>query len=461
LRRGLGIRGLRGRLLLAVLAAVVAGVALLTTTFNLVLRARLDSDVDGLLNARAAAQLATLSTQNGRLVASEAPDAAAVDSQVWVFAGPRALERPGRAPPGVDPAAAALARGPRRTLDVGSADTRLLAVPVMRAGRRLGTVVVGASLAPYERTERVALVASLILAAITVLAVAGIARWLLGAALRPVGQMTSEAAAWSETDLDRRFGLGPPTDELTRLAATLDGLLDRLAAGMRRERRLSSELSHELRTPLAKISTQAQLLARSRELPSDLRDEADAIVRAAVEMSDVIDVLMAAARAEAHGAGESSDLATAARAAIEAARTGACGRGLELELRGDAGVRAAAEPKLVERLLAPLLDNACRLARSRASLSLDRRGAWAEVVVEDDGPGVAPGEELEIFEPGRRGRAAGDAHAGAGLGLALARRLARSAGGDVTADPGASGGRFVVRLPAAGADALRIPSGPV
>jgi signal transduction histidine kinase len=311
---------------------------------------------------------------------------------------------------------------------------------VERNGVRLGTVVVTASLAPYERTESVALVASIVLAAITIVAVAGVARWLLGAALRPVGQMTADAAAWSERDLDRRFHLGPPDDELTLLAATLDGLLDRLAAGIRREQRLSSELSHELRTPLAKISTQAQLLDGP---------EAELIARAAEEMRDVIDSLMAAARAEADGLRGSVDLAEVARSAVDAIRPAAQERGVELEVHGEPGARAAAEEKLVERMLAPLLQNASRFARARASVSVTRKGSLTEVSIEDDGPGVAPGEELDIFEPGHRGRATDGTHEGAGLGLALARRLARSAGGDVVADPAAPGGRFVVRLPSA------------
>jgi signal transduction histidine kinase len=103
----------------------------------------------------------------------------------------------------------------------------------------------------------------------------------------------------------------------------------------------------------------------------------------------------------------------------------------------------------VERILAPLVENASRHAHSRATVRIVRNGPWLEVAIEDDGPGVDPGEGAKIFEPGFQG-AVGDAnHGGAGLGLSLARRLARSAGGDVEADAGADGGRFVVRLPAA------------
>ena len=71
----------------------------------------------------------------------------------------------------------------------------------------------------------------------------------------------------------------------------------------------------------------------------------------------------------------------------------------------------------------------------------------AMVTVADDGPGVMPDEVDQIFDPGTRGSAAGMSSSGAGLGLALARRLARSAGGDVAVDPSDAGGRFVIRLP--------------
>jgi two-component system OmpR family sensor kinase len=442
------VRGLRTRLALAVVAVMAVGLAVLAVAFNLVLAHQLGGELDSVLRAGAEAQLTTLSVVDGRLEVAEAPDDAALDAQVWILAGSRELERPQRAPAAVERAVRQLARGPRRTLDLPGPPTRLLAVPVQRAGRRLGTVVVGASRAPYEHTRNTALVASIALAGVLLAAMALIARWLVGAALRPVTRMTADAARWSERDLDRRFGLGEPGDELTRLAATLDGLLDRLAAGMRREQRFSSELSHELRTPLAKLSAQAQLLAASDELPGALRPEAASIVASAAQMRRVLDALMAAARSELDGARGRGDAVRAAHAVVEACQPLAQERGVELVLgAAPPDARAGAEPELVERMLTPLVENACRLASTSVSVSVALRDGTVQIGVADDGPGVAPGETTAIFDPGRRGTQPGD-HDGAGLGLALARRLARSAGGDVTAEAG-GGGRFVVRLPAA------------
>jgi two-component system OmpR family sensor kinase len=447
-------RGIRGRLVLAVVGVVGIGLALLVGAFNLILSDRLDNDIDAVLSARAHSQMSALDIHRGKLVVEDIPDEATAESQAWIYDGKRVLAAPRTAHPRLDSSAAGLAGGPRRYQDVESPAERLLAEPVVDAGRRVGTVVVAASRTPYESTRKTALIASLVLGAVLILVLAVVARLLLDAALRPVARMTANAAKWSETDLDRRFGLGPPKDELTLLAATLDGLLDRLAAGMRREQRFSAELSHELRTPLAKISTQAQLLAAAPDLPDAEREEAEGILRAAEEMRDVIEVLMASARADAGVVGhDTADLETAARASLDAARQGAEERGISFELvphNGAGATRATAEPKLVERILAPLVENASRHARSRATVRIVRDGPWLEVAVEDDGPGVKAGEETTIFEPGFRGADGPNAnHGGAGLGLPLARRLARSAGGDVEADAGAAGGRFVVRLPAA------------
>jgi signal transduction histidine kinase len=108
----------------------------------------------------------------------------------------------------------------------------------------------------------------------------------------------------------------------------------------------------------------------------------------------------------------------------------------------------AVETDVVERILSPLLENATRFARQH--IMLDIRAADGEVVFEirDDGPGIDPRDRERIFDAGFRGAEPHtQTHVGAGLGLPLARRLARAAGGEVEARASNNGGSFVVRLP--------------
>jgi two-component system, OmpR family, heavy metal sensor histidine kinase CusS len=114
---------------------------------------------------------------------------------------------------------------------------------------------------------------------------------------------------------------------------------------------------------------------------------------------------------------------------------------------GSEPIEVDVDGDLTTQMLVALVDNAIRYGRSSAAVHVGREGGSAVFAVVDDGPGVEPGEEETVFEPGVRGSAAAGTR-GAGLGLALARRLARSSGGDVVARAGAAGGRFEVRLPA-------------
>ena len=439
-------RGLRSRLLVVVLVGALATLVALTAGFNLFLDQRLARDADNLLRTRAAAELATLSTLNGRLRVGEAPDAAAVDSQVWVYAERRALERP-RAPVEDQALADSLVAGPRRFISSRRSDTRLYAVPIMGAGRRLGTLAVGASLVPYERTARTALVGSLIFAALVLVLVGLAARGVIGGALRPVARMTSAAADWGAHDLDRRFALGPPRDELTRLAATFDGLLDRLAASLRHEQRFSAEVSHELRTPLAKVVAEAELALRRERSPAEYREALRAVRAAAGQLDRTLETLLLAARADAALPRGSGDAARAASRAAEACAALASEREVHVSVEAPpAPVRVGADVDLAERVLAPLVENACRHGRRSVSVSVVAQNGAVEFTVRDDGPGVPEEERERIFEPGVGGA---DQGGGAGLGLALSRRLARATGGDVVCLPSTEGGAFRARLPVA------------
>lgn len=440
-------RALRSRLLLAIVAGVGIALMLLVVVFNLVLAATLAKDADEVVRARAEAELATLRI-DGAVVSVPASRAVSdIDTRTWVFSGGEAIEAP-PPDPRVDAVARSLSEGAERSIDLGD-DIHLYALPVIADGERLGTVVSGVSLAPYNRTRAIALIASTALGLIVLSAVALASALMLRAALRPVARMTADAAVWSESDLDSRFALGPPHDEITQLAATLDGLLDRLAAGMRRERRLTAEVSHELRTPLTQISAEIDLALRREREPEEYRAAMGRIRAGAARLESTVDTLMATARQESLLPRGTGDARQAAEHVVSACAPLGAERGVRVEVDGDAaGVRAGVEVQVIERILQPIVENACRYAQAlvRVGVTSDDRGVALEVI--DDGPGV-PDADLEvIFEPGVRGATA-DGRSGAGLGLPLARRLARAAGGDVEALPATGRGTFVVRLPAA------------
>jgi signal transduction histidine kinase len=430
--------------LLALLAAAVV-VALLVGAFNVVLQTSLDRDVNRTLRSKAAAAVTTTSVTSGRVVVRDAPNDAAIDREVWVYEGRRALVRPAGSP-SLQRAADALALRAGGFASSPDGEARLHSVAIAVRGRRLGSVVVAESLEVYDRTTDVALAGSVALGGLLLLLVAALTWIVTGRALHPVREMTRTAADWSAHDRERRFGSGPRPDELGELAGTFDALLDRLAASLRHEQRLSAELSHELRTPLARIAAEAELLGRRARSAEELEAGLRSIAGNAEEMAAILDTLMKAARAEAGLDRGRAQLESLLDRVATRWRPAFAARGIALELATPAGLQVGVDAEVAERILTPLLQNAERHAVAHVSLSAERAGTTVLIHLDDDGPGIP--EELRdaVFEPGRTATN-GD---GAGLGLALARRLARATGGDVEAvgDGAAKGAHLRIRLPA-------------
>ncbi|MCV2490794.1 ATP-binding protein [Geodermatophilus sp. YIM 151500] len=324
---------------------------------------------------------------------------------------------------------------------------------LLRAGPAAGGVlVVGSSL--EERADALDdLRTQMLVGGPVALLLASGAGWLLaGAALRPVEAMRRRAAAISADSAGERLPVPPSRDEVYRLGTTLNAMLDRLDAGLRRERRFVADASHELRTPLALLRAELDLALRrprsSEELTAALRSAAGDVDR----LTRLAEDLLALAGGE-----EGSELLRAEPVAVPdllhaiagrfAARAATEGRTVLVEPGDGAVVRG--DRLRLEQALSNLVDNALRHGGGRVLLSASAEDGAVLVSVRDEGPGFGADflpHAFERFSRAERSRTS----SGAGLGLAIVELTARAHGGEVRAGDDPAGGAVVtMRLPAA------------
>ncbi|MFH8495117.1 sensor histidine kinase [Streptomyces coeruleorubidus] len=326
------------------------------------------------------------------------------------------------------------------TIDGDTEDYRFAAIEVETHDRGRLKVYAGAPLAAEHGAVQTALTVMLIGFPLLLGVVAGVTWLVTRRALRPVEGIRSEMAAITASqDLARRVPEPQTHDEVARLARTTNETLAALETSVERQRRFVADASHELRSPIASLRTQLEVAAAHPEL-LDL----DGAVEDTVRLQRLAADLLLLARLDAgERPGEAKvDLAGLAREAAE----------------GRTGVTVDAEPVNVAgsrgqlgRVLANLLDNAQRHARSAVTVSVRREGDLALVGVADDGDGVPASDRERIFERFVRLDAARSRDdGGAGLGLAIARDVAVRHGGTLTAAQGPAGGAlFELRLPLA------------
>ena len=441
-------RSLRSRLAWTATTVTAAWLIALGVGAAWLLGAALSQQADGVLLARAEATAATVTVEpDGSVTVSDVRDDRALDIGTWIFdATGTAVESPTGSAASLNEAAAALAGRGRQTLDTGTTDPlRLLALPIVEGGEQRATVVTSASLAPYQQLERTGLIALAVVGALVLLGVYLVSRVTLGRALRPVQAMSAQAGQWSADHVERRFGPEPRPAELAELAGTLDGMLDRLSAVLRHERQLSAELSHELRTPLARIQAEIDLMRSRPRAPAEQSRAHEAIDEAVERMRQVLESLISTARAE--GGAPLGRCLPIETVNLLLRRLPAAAP--NVTVTGEPSVLAGVDAPVLERLLSPLIDNAVRHAASRIWVDIRRVGGRVEIQISDDGPGIPAAAIDRIFEPGFRA-APDDGHDGAGLGLALSRRLVQAVDGTITADnaAGGMGALFTVRVPA-------------
>ncbi|MGZ4498489.1 MAG: sensor histidine kinase [Nocardioides sp.] len=427
----------RTQIVFSTMAVIALGMAAITLGLQLLLHQVVDNNINAVLEERNDSVVAGIDAASpGRV---EVP-AEVIEEGVAVYDAQ-----------GVLIAGALPARAAEQARSLSSVDSvtwvsvgeyqRLRAEPFTTGSGVSGVVVVSEPLGPYERSGNYVLLACIGIGVIMLLASGGIARWVTDRALSPVAQMAERATDWSEHDLNRRFELGPSTNEISALGNTLDGLLERVAMTIRAEQRLTSELAHELRTPLSAIQGSADLALMRGGMPEPVREDLEQISLASRAMAETITTLLDLARdPEAVQQTAISQLSDALDAVAPLV-----GAPLELSRLADGDVRVAAPRDLVVRALSPVVENAVRHARTTVTLDVVARAAVVDVLVGDDGPGVDDDLRDALFEAGTTGTGGGT-----GLGLGIARRVARSVGGDVLLAPGPSAGggaSFVLRLP--------------
>ncbi|MDF3301393.1 HAMP domain-containing sensor histidine kinase [Streptomyces tropicalis] len=312
-----------------------------------------------------------------------------------------------------------------------------------------------------DRGVRQAAVALAGVGAVGVLLAGLLGYWVSRTGLAPVGGLTATAERIAATrDARHRIELPPgrpgrADDEITRLASAFNTMLEELEKSVTAQRRLVADASHELRTPLTALRTNAELLARSGRLTDAQRERAaGALGRQLREVTGLVNDLIELARdEEPDPLVEDVPLASAVAHAVGAARDH--WPGVTFGLTVDAGARArtvAGVPARLSRLLSSLLDNAAKFSGTGrpVEVRVSAGAGQVEVTVRDHGPGIA-GEDLPyVFDRFYRARAA-RALPGSGLGLAMARQIARAHHADLTAEnPPGGGALFRLRIPSDG-----------
>ncbi|WP_200925452.1 HAMP domain-containing sensor histidine kinase [Frigoribacterium sp. Leaf44] len=288
------------------------------------------------------------------------------------------------------------------------------------------------------------------------LLVLGVTTWLVvGRALRPVESMRREVDAVTAQSLSHRLPDPGGSDEIARLARTLNGMLDRLDSSATAQRRFVGDASHELKTPLATIRQHAEV-ALLHPGSIDGAALADTVLGEEARLTALVQGLLVLARADEGALGvtrrpvDLDDLVVAETARLRGvARPD--GRGsLAVDATAVGPARVDGDEGLLGQVVHNLVANAARHADTRVAVALDERDGRAVLTVDDDGAGVAEADRERVFERFvRLDEARARDSGGSGLGLAIVREIVRVHGGSVSITTSPLGGaRFVVDLPA-------------
>jgi signal transduction histidine kinase len=268
-----------------------------------------------------------------------------------------------------------------------------------------------------------------------------------GGVLRPLRTITSRTRRISATNLQERLALEGPADELHELSDTIDALLARLEAAFEAQRQFVANASHELRTPLTRQRALIEVALDDPEATiSSMRAACRRVLAAGDQQERLIEGLLTLARSQRGlDRRERVDLAVVASDLVE----GVSEVKVEAEL---SPAPAYGDPRLVERLVTNLIDNAVRhnVVGGWVKVTTRREGDRSVLAVANGGPVLPRAEIARLFQPFQRfGGERTGVRDGHGLGLSIVAAIADAHNAELRADPGTEGGLVVwVAFPA-------------
>jgi signal transduction histidine kinase len=280
------------------------------------------------------------------------------------------------------------------------------------------------------------------------LVVGGVTWTVAGRTLAPVTAIRREVDEISAAELHRRVPAVHSRDEIGRLAATMNRMLDRLERSQDSQRRFVSDASHELRSPIATIRQHAEV-ALAHPDRSSLPELAGTVLAENLRIQRLVDDLLLLARAD------ESDLQLPKASVdlddliFEQARQLRKATSLEIDTSAVSAGQVVGDESSLRRLILNLCENAARYGRQRITLALREDGGEVRFTISDDGPGIPAVDRERVFERFvRLAPARGREDGGSGLGLAIVGEVARAHGGTVEVREGLLGGATIeVRIP--------------
>lgn len=420
---------IRGRFTFTVVLIVAVTVALFATLSIVALDRTLRSNFDTRLRSAAKTIATTVDVHQGRI----SLDPSDLRSIAWLYANmPFAVNASdGRRVAGDPPPAQA------HGLQSESA-------PIVHGGQPVGSVTVWQSalwIGDFDRDAAiVSLGIGLLLIALGFIASRRVARRVLA----PVDGIASLAERIEAHDLSGRLNASS-RDELGRLCASFDRMLDRLQSAFARERRFVADASHELRAPLAVLRAEAELALRRERSSDEYRRALRAIEGEAVRLDELVDELLAMAGAEVEARERQTlDAGELVQALGDRVRPAAATRGMNVRVESDPAALAQANRPTLERALLAIVHNAIAYGRDAGTVHLraTRDDGLVRIEVSDDGPGFSPDALAHATERFWRGDPA-HPRGGTGLGLAIARTIVEANRGLLLLGNGSGGGAVV------------------